>query len=142
MTQGRCVLQLHPGLLLLLSFIRGSSAAGKNDIFGEPVNLYVLPGKSSADVRALTYCDLHKISREDMLEVLLFFLMKHPNICATARAVVPPYNNDISLPALIPRLCFCRFWICTLNFVIRFGPIWRLRSISVMYVYLCYIYFF
>lgn len=49
-----------------------SSASGKNDIFGEPINLYVLPGKSSADVRALTYCDLHKISREDMLEVLLF----------------------------------------------------------------------
>lgn len=49
-----------------------SSAPGKNDIFGEPINLYVLPGKSSADVRALTYCDLHKISREDMLEVLLF----------------------------------------------------------------------
>lgn len=49
-----------------------SSATGKNDIFGEPINLYGLPGKSSADVRALTYCDLHKISREDMLEVLLF----------------------------------------------------------------------
>ncbi|XP_034412073.1 potassium voltage-gated channel subfamily H member 2-like [Cyclopterus lumpus] len=43
---------------------------GKNDIFGEPINLFVLPGKSSADVRALTYCDLHKIQREDMLEVL------------------------------------------------------------------------
>ncbi|XP_041804802.1 potassium voltage-gated channel subfamily H member 2-like [Chelmon rostratus] len=43
---------------------------GKNDIFGEPINPYALPGKSSADVRALTYCDLHKIYREDMLEVL------------------------------------------------------------------------
>ncbi|XP_074508444.1 voltage-gated inwardly rectifying potassium channel KCNH6-like [Sebastes fasciatus] len=43
---------------------------GKNDIFGEPINLYALPGKSNADVRALTYCDLHKIHREDMLEVL------------------------------------------------------------------------
>ncbi|XP_068424992.1 potassium voltage-gated channel subfamily H member 6-like [Clinocottus analis] len=43
---------------------------GKNDIFGEPINLFALPGKSSADVRALTYCDLHKIQREDMLEVL------------------------------------------------------------------------
>ncbi|XP_061413462.1 potassium voltage-gated channel subfamily H member 2-like isoform X1 [Lethenteron reissneri] len=43
---------------------------GKNDIFGEPVNQYSRPGKSSADVRALTYCDLHKIVREDMLEVL------------------------------------------------------------------------
>ncbi|KAG9471582.1 hypothetical protein GDO78_014161 [Eleutherodactylus coqui] len=43
---------------------------GKNDIFGEPLNLYARPGKSNADVRALTYCDLHKIHREDLLEVL------------------------------------------------------------------------
>ncbi|XP_041046160.1 potassium voltage-gated channel subfamily H member 6-like isoform X2 [Carcharodon carcharias] len=43
---------------------------GKNDIFGEPINLYARPGKSNADVRALTYCDLHKIQREDLLEVL------------------------------------------------------------------------
>lgn len=43
---------------------------GKNDIFGEPLNLYARPGKSSADVRALTYCDLHKIHRDDLLEVL------------------------------------------------------------------------
>uniref|UniRef100_A0AAZ3R3M3 Voltage-gated inwardly rectifying potassium channel KCNH2 n=1 Tax=Oncorhynchus tshawytscha TaxID=74940 RepID=A0AAZ3R3M3_ONCTS len=43
---------------------------GKNDIFGEPINMYARPGKSNANVRALTYCDLHKIHREDMLEVL------------------------------------------------------------------------
>ncbi|XP_074553406.1 potassium voltage-gated channel subfamily H member 6a isoform X1 [Halichoeres trimaculatus] len=43
---------------------------GKNDIFGEPISLYMRPGKSSADVRALTYCDLHKILRDDLLEVL------------------------------------------------------------------------
>lgn len=45
-------------------------SAGKNDIFGEDVGLYGRPGKSSADVRALTYCDLHKILRDDLLEVL------------------------------------------------------------------------
>ncbi|XP_062872365.1 potassium voltage-gated channel subfamily H member 2a [Trichomycterus rosablanca] len=43
---------------------------GKNDIFGEPIHLYGRPGKSCADVKALTYCDLHKIHREDVLEVL------------------------------------------------------------------------
>ncbi|XP_053425013.1 potassium voltage-gated channel subfamily H member 6 [Nycticebus coucang] len=43
---------------------------GKNDIFGEPISLHARPGKSSADVRALTYCDLHKIQRADLLEVL------------------------------------------------------------------------
>lgn len=47
-----------------------SLSTGKNDIFGEPLNLYARPGKSNADVRALTYCDLHKIHREDLLEVL------------------------------------------------------------------------
>uniref|UniRef100_A0A673G6U6 Voltage-gated inwardly rectifying potassium channel KCNH2 n=1 Tax=Sinocyclocheilus rhinocerous TaxID=307959 RepID=A0A673G6U6_9TELE len=43
---------------------------GKNDIFGEPINLYARPGKSRSDVRALTYCDLHKIHRDDIVEVL------------------------------------------------------------------------
>ncbi|KAI1242487.1 Potassium voltage-gated channel subfamily H member 6, partial [Lamprotornis superbus] len=43
---------------------------GKNDTFGEPLHLHARPGKSRADVRALTYCDLHKILREDLLEVL------------------------------------------------------------------------
>ncbi|XP_078259929.1 potassium channel, voltage gated eag related subfamily H, member 7b isoform X2 [Rhinoraja longicauda] len=43
---------------------------GKNDIFGEMIHLYARPGKSNADVRALTYCDLHKIQREDLLVVL------------------------------------------------------------------------
>lgn len=51
--------------LLLFWFV-----LGKNDIFGEMVHLYAKPGKSNADVRALTYCDLHKIQREDLLEVL------------------------------------------------------------------------
>uniref|UniRef100_A0A8B9KIJ2 Potassium voltage-gated channel subfamily H member 7 n=1 Tax=Astyanax mexicanus TaxID=7994 RepID=A0A8B9KIJ2_ASTMX len=43
---------------------------GKNDIFGEMIHLYAKPGKSNADVRALCYCDLHTINREDLLEVL------------------------------------------------------------------------
>uniref|UniRef100_A0A672LRX5 Potassium voltage-gated channel subfamily H member 6-like n=1 Tax=Sinocyclocheilus grahami TaxID=75366 RepID=A0A672LRX5_SINGR len=73
---------LHSGdVLTALYFIsRGSieilredvvvAILGKNDIFGEPISLYARPGKSSADVRALTYCDLHKILRDDLLEVL------------------------------------------------------------------------
>ncbi|XP_068165359.1 potassium voltage-gated channel subfamily H member 7 isoform X2 [Antennarius striatus] len=43
---------------------------GKNDIFGEMIHLYTKPGKSCADVRALSYCDLHTIQREEVLEVL------------------------------------------------------------------------
>lgn len=46
------------------------SALGKNDIFGEMIHLFTKPGKSCADVRALSYCDLHTIQREEILEVL------------------------------------------------------------------------
>uniref|UniRef100_A0A4W2ESY1 Voltage-gated inwardly rectifying potassium channel KCNH2 n=1 Tax=Bos indicus x Bos taurus TaxID=30522 RepID=A0A4W2ESY1_BOBOX len=72
---------VHAGdLLTALYFIsRGSieilrgdvvvAILGKNDIFGEPLNLYARPGKSNGDVRALTYCDLHKIHRDDLLEI-------------------------------------------------------------------------
>lgn len=54
----------------LLTILSAAVSVGKNDIFGEPISLYVRPGKSSADVRALTYCDLHKILRDDLLDVL------------------------------------------------------------------------
>lgn len=43
---------------------------GKNDIFGEPINLFADSGHCNADVTALTYCDLHHIQRDDLLEVL------------------------------------------------------------------------
>ncbi|UJR14106.1 hypothetical protein I4U23_001102 [Adineta vaga] len=42
----------------------------KDDILGENPLLYSEPGKSAFNVRALTYCDLHKILREDLLEVI------------------------------------------------------------------------
>ena len=43
---------------------------GKDDVFGENPCIYGTIGKSSCNVRALTYCDLHKIMRDDLLEVL------------------------------------------------------------------------
>ncbi|XP_022247096.1 potassium voltage-gated channel subfamily H member 5-like isoform X5 [Limulus polyphemus] len=43
---------------------------GKGDVFGENPCLHQTVGKSSCNVRALTYCDLHKILREDLLDVL------------------------------------------------------------------------
>ncbi|CAF2985162.1 unnamed protein product [Rotaria sp. Silwood2] len=42
----------------------------KDDILGENPVLYNEPGKSAFNVRALTYCDLHKILRDDLLEVI------------------------------------------------------------------------
>lgn len=46
------------------------SPVGKNDIFGEMIHVYAKPGKSCADVRVLSYCDLHTIQRDEILEVL------------------------------------------------------------------------
>ncbi|XP_069110947.1 voltage-gated inwardly rectifying potassium channel KCNH6-like isoform X2 [Argopecten irradians] len=43
---------------------------GKDDVFGENICKHETIGKSSCNVRALTYCDLHKIHREDLLEIL------------------------------------------------------------------------
>lgn len=43
---------------------------GKDDIFGENPCKHPTVGKSNCNVRALTYCDLHKILREDLLDVL------------------------------------------------------------------------
>ncbi|XP_020567965.1 potassium voltage-gated channel subfamily H member 6-like isoform X3 [Oryzias latipes] len=43
---------------------------GQNDIFGELIYLYDEPGRSNADVHTITYCDLHRIPREALLEVL------------------------------------------------------------------------
>jgi len=43
---------------------------GKDDVFGENICVHETIGKSSCNVRALTYCDLHKIHRDDLLDIL------------------------------------------------------------------------
>lgn len=76
---------VHRGdVLTSLYFIsRGSIEILKNDIvmailnppdiFGENPCQYSTVGKSSCNVRALTYCDLHKIHRDDLLDVLALY---------------------------------------------------------------------
>ena len=44
--------------------------SGKDDVFGENICHHETIGKSSCNVRALTYCDLHKIHRDDLLDIL------------------------------------------------------------------------
>uniref|UniRef100_A0A915M3W0 Cyclic nucleotide-binding domain-containing protein n=1 Tax=Meloidogyne javanica TaxID=6303 RepID=A0A915M3W0_MELJA len=46
------------------------SIIGKDEVFGENPMLNEDVGKASCSVRALTYCDLHKILRDDLLDVL------------------------------------------------------------------------
>lgn len=49
------------------------SFAGKGDVFGDSFWKDNAVGQSAANVRALTYCDLHTIKRDKLLEVLDFY---------------------------------------------------------------------
>ncbi|XP_017793021.1 PREDICTED: potassium voltage-gated channel protein eag [Habropoda laboriosa] len=46
---------------------------GKGDVFGDSFWTNPSVGQSAANVRALTYCDLHTIKRDRLLEVLEFY---------------------------------------------------------------------
>ncbi len=46
---------------------------GKNDVFGDDASNHYVIGKSTCKVRALSYCDLHKIHRDDLLHVLQMY---------------------------------------------------------------------
>ncbi|KAL7033273.1 hypothetical protein ACKWTF_007523 [Chironomus riparius] len=46
---------------------------GKGDVFGDSFWKDSAVGQSAANVRALTYCDLHSIKRDKLLEVLDFY---------------------------------------------------------------------
>ncbi|CAH8680319.1 Potassium voltage-gated channel sub H member 7 [Schistosoma haematobium] len=43
---------------------------GQGDVFGENPTDFTSMGQSKYNVRALTYCDLHRIQRDDLLEIL------------------------------------------------------------------------
>lgn len=59
---------------------------GKDDVFGENPLKHSTIGKSSCNVRALTYCDLHKISRD---ELILIFEM-YPEF-------IEPFNTNLKI---------------------------------------------
>ena len=60
-------------------------------MFGENPCIFDTIGKSSCNVRALTYCDLHKIMRDDLLEVRPtidhFIIASHPIVFSGVRAL-------------------------------------------------------
>uniref|UniRef100_A0A673MX64 Potassium channel, voltage gated eag related subfamily H, member 7 n=1 Tax=Sinocyclocheilus rhinocerous TaxID=307959 RepID=A0A673MX64_9TELE len=89
---------------------------GKNDIFGEMIHLYAKPGKANADVRALSYCDLHTIYRDDLLEVLemypefsdyflsnleLTFNLRDENAKVKQQAIIEPLRRSGASPVLL-----------------------------------------
>lgn len=60
-------------MVLAVTHLFSETHTGKDDIFGENMCIYPTLGKSNSNVRALTYCDLHKIHREDLLDVLALY---------------------------------------------------------------------
>ena len=57
----------RPIILLLFFF------SGENDVFGDNICHEPTVGQSAVDVFALTYCDLHWIQRDALIEVLEFY---------------------------------------------------------------------
>ncbi|XP_003738588.1 potassium voltage-gated channel protein eag-like [Galendromus occidentalis] len=62
---------------------------GKGDVFGDCFWREPTIGQSCANVRALTYCDLHSIKRDKLLEVLNFY---HAFANSFARNLLLTYN--------------------------------------------------
>lgn len=62
---------------------------GKGDVFGDTFWRENSVGQSAANVRALTYCDLHSIKRDKLLEVLDFY---HAFANSFARNLILTYN--------------------------------------------------
>ena len=71
----------------------------KDDIFGENPLLYGEPGKSAYNVRALTYCDLHKILREDLLEVIDMYPEFAQSFCQNLKITLT--LRDVTFPGLL-----------------------------------------
>jgi CRP-like cAMP-binding protein len=68
---------------------------GKDDILGENPLLYSEPGKSAFNVRALTYCDLHKILRDDLIEVIDMYPEFAQSFCQNLKITLT--LRDVSL---------------------------------------------
>uniref|UniRef100_A0A3Q4I3U3 Potassium channel, voltage gated eag related subfamily H, member 7 n=1 Tax=Neolamprologus brichardi TaxID=32507 RepID=A0A3Q4I3U3_NEOBR len=84
---------------------------GKNDIFGEMIHLYAKPGKSCADVRALSYCDLQTIQREDILEVLDMY----PEFA-------DHFFTNLELTSFLVHACVCVFISARMSFPPELHP--------------------
>lgn len=58
---------------IILNGSKINVSLGKGDVFGDQFWKDSAVGQSAANVRALTYCDLHAIKRDKLLEVLDFY---------------------------------------------------------------------
>ncbi|XP_018011421.1 potassium voltage-gated channel subfamily H member 6 [Hyalella azteca] len=69
---------------------------GKNDIYGENPCIYPSIGKSSCSVRALTYCDLHRIMRDDILDVLELYPEFHETFARNIEITFNLRDEEVS----------------------------------------------
>lgn len=82
-----CFIHFTFMLIKVISF--SSLPKGKGDVFGDSFWKEPSIGQSCANVRALTYCDLHAIKRDKLLEVLNFY---HAFANSFSRNLVLTYN--------------------------------------------------
>ena len=61
------------GISCTVRYIRLSYILGKGDIFGDLFWEHRQCGQSAANVRALTYCDIHSIKAERLQDILDFY---------------------------------------------------------------------
>lgn len=84
---------------------------GKGDVFGDSFWKDNAIGQSAANVRALTYCDLHTIKRDKLLEVLDFYQAFANSF---ARNLILTYNLRHRVSVL---WAFCNQKVLTNNFM-------------------------
>ncbi|XP_076360740.1 uncharacterized protein LOC143252461 [Tachypleus tridentatus] len=105
-----CAIKLFQSSFLMHLIYCISFSTGKDDVFGENPCIYSTVGKSSCNVRALTYCDLHKIFRDDLLDVLQmypeFFEIFSSNLEITFNL------RDMDQPGLDPKILQSRSGLC------------------------------
>lgn len=94
-----------PGILFKRIFL----LSGKDDIFGENPCIHPTIGKSSSNVRALTYCDLHRIHRDDLLEVLSYYPEFYHSF---SRNLEITFNMRDVITSLFPALSFLFVRFC------------------------------
>ena len=74
---------------MMKPFLDCCDGSGKGDVFGDTFWKEGTVGQSAANVRALTYCDLHAIKRDKLIEVLDFY---HAFANSFARNLILTYN--------------------------------------------------
>ena len=80
--------------------------SGKGDVFGDSFWRDPEVGQASVNVRALTYCDIHLVNRDKLLEVLEFYKAFAQSF---SRNLVLTYNLRYRVSRSPDHHCFAPF---------------------------------